>query len=115
MNPWSWNTNATVIYFDQPIGTGFSTVSSKATNNTYPTTIQQSTQQVYNAIVHLYDSFPTLANNEWYLTGESYAGKLAISFIDIYQSILHLFLKGLLIMLYLHNFFVLLHFFVSFF
>jgi len=72
-NPWSWNTNASLIYIDSPVGTGFSYVekSSGYARNEY--TIAQ---ELYTALYTFFFTLqPQLGNNDFYIFGESYAGK----------------------------------------
>jgi carboxypeptidase C (cathepsin A) len=73
-NDFSWNNQAHYLFVDQPVGTGLSTLPPKATNATYATTIEQSTNQLYKAIKYFFaKEMPHMAKNPFYITGESYA------------------------------------------
>jgi len=75
-NRYSWNENAHFLFIDQPIGTGLSTPPKQATNFSYTTTIEQSTEQLWNALQQFFGQhFPQIRNNPFTITGESYAGK----------------------------------------
>jgi len=71
-NPWSWTTNASVIWIDSPVGTGFSFVD----NDDYATDEKTIANDLYNALVTFFWKLhPELATNNFYIFGESYAGK----------------------------------------
>jgi vitellogenic carboxypeptidase-like protein len=61
-----------MLFFDQPVGTGFSFTESK---EGYATNVTQSSAQLYTGLVQFFKMFPWLHNNEFYVAGESYAGK----------------------------------------
>jgi len=67
-NPNSWTKLANVLYIDQPVGTGFSSGSTEALNNT------QVTEEFYAWLGAFYSQFPALNSMKTYLMGESYAG-----------------------------------------
>ena len=71
-NQYSWNKHAHLLFIDQPIGTGLST-GQAGVNASLPTTIGQSTAQLYTALKAFYQQFPQLRKNPMYITGESYA------------------------------------------
>ncbi|VEN53478.1 unnamed protein product [Callosobruchus maculatus] len=66
----SWHNNHSVIYIDNPVGTGFS-----FTNNGYARNQTQIGKELYGALKQFYQIFPELKKNEFFITGESYAGK----------------------------------------
>jgi len=69
-NPYAWNSNATVLYFDQPAGTGFSFAnSSPCTNET------QVSEDFYTALQEFFAGYPQYAQLDLYIFGESYGGK----------------------------------------
>lgn len=76
MNPWSWTKVANIIALEAPIGVGYSYCEvqkeqGKACQNTDKYTASASRA----ALVDFFTTkFPELANNEFYITGESYAG-----------------------------------------
>ncbi|KAI5965649.1 uncharacterized protein KGF55_001011 [Candida pseudojiufengensis] len=67
-NPYSWNSNASVIFLDQPTGTGFSYggLPSISTDTL--------TQQIYIFLEFFFDKFPQYRTNKFHIAGESYAG-----------------------------------------
>lgn len=67
-NPHSWNSNASVIYLDQPINVGYS-YSSESVSNTVA-----AGQDVYAFLELFFKKFPQYAKNPFHIAGESYAG-----------------------------------------
>lgn len=67
-NPYSWNSNASVIFLDQPVGVGFSYGDSKVTNT------DAAAEDVYIFLELFFERFPHLRNNSFHISGESYAG-----------------------------------------
>ena len=75
--PYSWHINHHLIYIDNPVGTGFS-FTNKDTDKDgicYSTDETQVGQNLYEAVSQFFKLFPNLAQNRFYITGESYAGK----------------------------------------
>ncbi|XP_075234022.1 venom serine carboxypeptidase-like [Lycorma delicatula] len=68
----SWHKNSNIIFIDNPVGTGFSFTESDDGYVKNQTIIGE---QLYNAIKQFFSLFPVLKNNEFFITGESYAGK----------------------------------------
>ncbi|CAG9865146.1 unnamed protein product [Phyllotreta striolata] len=69
-NEFSWTLNHSVIYIDNPVQTGYSfTEGGFARNQT------KVGQDLYEALRQFFLVFPELRRNEFYATGESYAGK----------------------------------------
>eukprot|EP00924_Labyrinthula_sp_SR-Ha-C_P000894 augustus_masked-scaffold_7-processed-gene-7.41-mRNA-1 protein AED:0.01 eAED:0.01 QI:0/-1/0/1/-1/1/1/0/452 len=68
VNKYSWNSNANVLYVDQPAGTGFS----------YGTDFDTNEESVGNDFYVFLDTFfeahPELRKREMYIAGESYGG-----------------------------------------
>ncbi|KAB0798559.1 hypothetical protein PPYR_09552 [Photinus pyralis] len=69
--PNSWTSFASVLYIDNPVGVGFSF------GDRYPNNIDAVTVELYDAVRQFFQLFPTLKTNEFYIVGESYAGKYA--------------------------------------
>ncbi|KAI8441867.1 hypothetical protein MSG28_005551 [Choristoneura fumiferana] len=67
-----WALNSHLIFIDNPVGTGFS-----FTNNEsgYCTDEKCVAVGLYNCLQQFFTLFPKLRNNEFFITGESYAGK----------------------------------------
>ncbi|KAF6214174.1 hypothetical protein GE061_008913 [Apolygus lucorum] len=66
-----WSKNLHVIYIDNPVGTGFSFTDDDAG---YATNEVEVGQNLYEAVLQFFTMFPDLQKNEFYVTGESYAG-----------------------------------------
>lgn len=67
-NPHSWNSNASVIYLDQPVNVGFS-YSSQSVSNTIA-----AGKDVYAFLELFFKQFPEYNNKPFHIAGESYAG-----------------------------------------
>ena len=65
----TWTKTATMIYVDQPTGTGFSY------GAPYVTSMEEASEQFVTFMVSLYEAFPALQERELHMTGASYAGK----------------------------------------
>ena len=68
----SWSTNHHVIYIDNPVGTGFSFTK---LDKCYAKNQDNVATDLYFALLQFFDMFPRLKGREFYVTGESYAGK----------------------------------------
>ncbi|CAG2170264.1 unnamed protein product, partial [Oppiella nova] len=71
-NKYSWAQNYSVLYIDNPVGTGFSftqNIKGFAANET------DVALDLYNGLQQFFTLFSEYRNNEFYVTGESYAGK----------------------------------------
>ncbi|KAF6214645.1 hypothetical protein GE061_009388 [Apolygus lucorum] len=67
-----WSQKMNMIFIDQPVGTGFSFTESP---NGYANSEDEVSSNVYKALLQFFQLFPEYSENEFYLTGESYAGK----------------------------------------
>lgn len=67
-NPSSWNANASVIFLDQPVNVGFS-YSGNAVSNTVA-----AGKDVYALLTLFFKQFPEYAEQDFHISGESYAG-----------------------------------------
>ncbi|XP_011266007.2 venom serine carboxypeptidase isoform X1 [Camponotus floridanus] len=72
MRKYSWNSEHNVIYIDNPVGTGYSFTHDK---KGYVTSATQVGRSLNSALVQFFLLFPELQNNDFFVTGESYAGK----------------------------------------
>ncbi|CAH1392264.1 unnamed protein product [Nezara viridula] len=67
-----WSQLFNVIYIDNPVGTGFSFTENDAG---YATDEVKVGQDLYSALSQFFQLFPYLQKNEFFVSGESYAGK----------------------------------------
>jgi len=67
-NPYSWNSNASLLYIDQPAGTGFSFPLGLDHNETMVST------DMYDFLQQFFQAHKEYQANDFYAFGESYAG-----------------------------------------
>ena len=67
-NPHSWNSNASVLFLDQPVNVGYS-YSGSSTSNTIA-----ASKDVYALLTLFFKQFPQYAEQDFHIAGESYAG-----------------------------------------
>ncbi|CAB0016838.1 unnamed protein product [Nesidiocoris tenuis] len=72
MRQYYWSQVANVVYVDNPVGTGFSFTKSDAG---YAKNEVDVGNNLYEAMRQFFTLFPQLQKNDFYVTGESYAGK----------------------------------------
>lgn len=70
--PITWNQHNHMIFVDNPVGVGFSFTDSESG---FVTNEAQVGEDLYNLLFQFYQLFPNLRKNDFYITGESYAGK----------------------------------------
>lgn len=68
-NPYSWNNNATVIFLDQPVNTGYSYTEGDTVSDTIT-----ASKDTYAFLQLFFQQFPEYANLPFHIAGESYAG-----------------------------------------
>lgn len=68
LNPHSWNSNASVIFLDQPVNVGYS-YSSQSVSNTVA-----AGKDVYAFLELFYKQFPQYKSVDFHIAGESYGG-----------------------------------------
>ncbi|RWS24146.1 uncharacterized protein B4U80_08132, partial [Leptotrombidium deliense] len=68
----SWTKAFSMLYIDQPVGTGFSFTEH---DDGYSTNIGESTENLYNALTQFFTLFEELQYKDFYLAGYSYAAK----------------------------------------
>ncbi|KAF8841565.1 carboxypeptidase KEX1 [Paxillus ammoniavirescens] len=86
-----WEEYTTMVYVDQPAGTGFSYTST----NHYIHTLQEATDHVMQFLRTFYQIFPEYLSVDAYLGGESFAGQYIPYFADaILKSSLNIPLRG---------------------
>merc|ERR1719244_246699 len=69
---YSWTHGFNMLFIDQPAGTGFSFTENDAGYATNQTDVAN---DLYNFLQQFFTLFPDLSANDFYVTGESYAGK----------------------------------------
>jgi len=71
-NPYTWNKNATMIWIDSPVGTGFSYVK----DDDYATDEKTIANDLLTALqAILFAKYPQFGGNPFFIFGESYGGK----------------------------------------
>jgi len=70
LRPWAWNKFANTVYVDQPAGVGYSILDKEGT----PYGDALSAKENYEFLVNFFKRFPNFAQNEFYLSSESYGG-----------------------------------------
>ncbi|KAF5273909.1 hypothetical protein FQA39_LY01024 [Lamprigera yunnana] len=91
-----WTRKFSVVYIDNPVGTGYSFTDEGG----YAQNQSIIGQHLHNALQQFYQLFPELQNNDLFITGESYAGKYipAVAYSILKDDLkLKLNLKGLAI------------------
>jgi serine carboxypeptidase-like clade 2 len=73
LNPYSWNKEANVIYLESPTNVGFSVNTSQNPDDLYTDDIV-SGQENLQAMIEFFRKYPSFKNNDFYISGESYAG-----------------------------------------
>ncbi|XP_063237649.1 venom serine carboxypeptidase-like [Bacillus rossius redtenbacheri] len=71
-NPYSWHKNHSLIFIDNPVGTGFSYTQDDAG---YSRNDEDVGRNLYSALLQFFALFPELQRNDFFIAGESYAGK----------------------------------------
>lgn len=76
---YSWTKRFSVIYVDNPVGTGFSFTKQDgyAQNQTIIA------KELYIALKQFYKMFPMVATNDFYIMSEAYGGKFAIKLAEL--------------------------------
>lgn len=69
---YSWNAHHNLLYIDNPVGAGYSYTDDEAG---YLTNIADIGNHLFAAVKQFFQLFSHLRSNDFYLTGESYAGK----------------------------------------
>lgn len=69
---YSWHIDYNLIYIDNPVGTGFSFTDSE---DGYAKNEIDVGNNLYEGMKQFYQLFPELRSNEFFISGESYAGK----------------------------------------
>ncbi|KAK9511226.1 hypothetical protein O3M35_005824 [Rhynocoris fuscipes] len=72
MRKYYWSQVLNVIFIDNPVGTGFSFTDNDAG---YATNQDAVARDLYSALTQFFQLFPQYRNNDFFIAGESYAGK----------------------------------------
>ena len=96
LNNFSWNLNCNYLFIEQPAGVGFS----KSFNISQFWDEEKTSKSLLFALKNfLNDEFPEIKNNNFYITGESYAGvfipNLALAILKDEEKVINL--KGFMI------------------
>ncbi|KAF2124865.1 carboxypeptidase Y-like protein A [Dothidotthia symphoricarpi CBS 119687] len=67
-NDWAWNSNASVIFLDQPVNVGYSYSSGQVSNTV------AAGKDIYALLTLFFKQFPEYAEQSFHISGESYAG-----------------------------------------
>ncbi|KAK2732413.1 hypothetical protein FQN57_002915 [Myotisia sp. PD_48] len=67
-NPHSWNSNASVIFLDQPVNVGYSYSGSSVSDTV------TAGKDIYALLTLFFKQFPEYAHQDFHIAGESYAG-----------------------------------------
>jgi len=70
LNPYSWNKLANVLYIEAPAGVGYS----YSDDGKYETGDVQVANANHAALTDFFNQYPEFKKNDFYITGESYAG-----------------------------------------
>ena len=71
-NPYSWNSNATLIFLDQPVGVGYS----YADKNVSVGTTEEAAVDVHAFLTILFEAFNRkMGSSDFHMAGESFAGR----------------------------------------
>ncbi|GAB0089657.1 hypothetical protein DMENIID0001_042360 [Sergentomyia squamirostris] len=73
---YSWHIDHNIIFFDQPVGTGFSFTDNE---DGYATTMTDVSEDLYEALQQFFTLFPNLRSNGFFLSGESYGAQFLAS------------------------------------
>ncbi|KAK7102095.1 hypothetical protein V1264_020373 [Littorina saxatilis] len=68
----TWTQEFSMLYVDNPVGVGYSFTKSDAG---YSTTTAETPENLYSVLVQFFKMFPQYTQNEFYIGGQSYAGK----------------------------------------
>ncbi|KAG8227812.1 hypothetical protein J437_LFUL010970 [Ladona fulva] len=69
---YSWSNTHSVLYIDNPVGTGYSFTDDDRGYSRNETSVGEN---LYSCLLQFFKMFPEIQRNEFFVTGESYAGK----------------------------------------
>jgi len=82
-NPFSWNTNANLLYVDNPVGSGYSYLEN---GNGYVTDEEQVSKELWIFIQAFMKMYPQYSKLPFFVTGESYGGHYVPAFAAYIQA-----------------------------
>ncbi|XP_059166870.1 lysosomal protective protein-like isoform X2 [Physella acuta] len=88
--PYAWNQVANMIYLESPAGVGFS----YSRDGNYSTDDDDTAKNNHLALRDFFRKFPELASNDFYITGESYAGIYVPTLVSLVLDDSSINLKG---------------------
>ncbi|CAH8351021.1 unnamed protein product [Eruca vesicaria subsp. sativa] len=101
LNPYAWNHEANILFLESPVGVGFSYSN---TSSDYKKIGDDFTaRDTYTFIQNWLERFPAYRDNDFYIAGESYAGKYIPELAEVVYDknnenlSLHIKLKGILL------------------
>ncbi|XP_071108881.1 probable serine carboxypeptidase CPVL isoform X1 [Haliotis cracherodii] len=68
----TWNSRYSMLYIDNPVGTGFSFTGN---DSGYANNEEDVARDLYSCLTQFFQIFTSYQSNDFYITGESYAGK----------------------------------------
>jgi cathepsin A (carboxypeptidase C) len=68
-NPYSWNSNASVIFLDLPVGVGYS-----YSDRSHVSSTVETAKDIYKFLESFFHEFPRFRNNSFHIASESYGG-----------------------------------------
>jgi len=77
LRDYSWTDKASVLFFDNPVGTGFSFTGN---DKGYARSQEDCARNLYEALSQFFKLFPDQQNRPFFIFGESYGGKYAPAF-----------------------------------
>lgn len=81
-NPYGWTTKANMIFLESPKGVGFSYCEGVERSNDCVNTDESTAMDAYEFLVNFFNAYPEYKQNDFYITGESYAGIYIPMMID---------------------------------
>ncbi|KAF8093343.1 hypothetical protein N665_0384s0029 [Sinapis alba] len=100
-NPYAWNHEANILFLESPVGVGFSYSN---TSSDYKKIGDEFTARDAHSFIQKWlERFPAYKENDFYIAGESYAGKYIPELAEVVydknneNSLLHINLKGILL------------------
>jgi len=91
-NPYSWNSNASIFFIDQPVGVGFSYADYGET----VVSTEEGAKDVAKFVALFFETFSKFKGRPFHLTGESYGGRyLPVFGAAVYDQNAELIAKGL--------------------